>query len=118
MTGWFKTRKHGSIGRHKAVEIVKDAVAFDQHLAAVQDQRRNSRERVVTSYLIGIAEGRPGAMLEGKVIECQSDADPAHERGVILANKNHPGPASVPELRSQGDVLLQQCQRDTKRAAS
>src|SRR5262245_55082656 len=65
----FGTRKHGTCSRHEAIEIIEDTVAFDQRLAAVQDQRRYARQRVVGPDFVRIAEGRPGAVLEWKLIK-------------------------------------------------
>ncbi len=56
--------KHAPLGRDEAVEIVQDGVAFDQHLAVIEDQRRHTRQRVVGANLVGVAEGRPRTVLE------------------------------------------------------
>ena len=87
--GGLGLRKQGALFRHKAVEIIQNAVAFDQRLARVQHQRRHPGERIIGPELVRIAERRPGPVAERQAIKRQRNADTANKGRVILANQDH-----------------------------
>ena len=89
MSRRLPAREHGTVGRYKAVEIIEDDLALDQHLAIVENQGRNAGERIVAPDLVGIAEGGPRSMLEGQIVKLQRYADAANEGGVGMADEDH-----------------------------
>lgn len=82
-------RIHAQLRRNETVEMVDDQVAVDQRHPVIQHQRRHAQQRVVCSDLVGLAEGRPGPVLEGDAVERQRDADAADEGRVVLSDQDH-----------------------------
>ncbi|MCY1291930.1 hypothetical protein D9M70_411370 [compost metagenome] len=83
------SREHDLIVGNEAIEIVEDDVAVGERQPIVQHQGRHARQRIVGSNLVGVAEGRPGAVFEGDTVERERDAHATNERRVVLADQDH-----------------------------
>ena len=77
------------------------ASALDQHLAIVQHQRRHAPQRIEACHLLGIAEGRPGSMLERHAVEPQRDGHAPDERGIVLPDQDHRRSSLAPSSTAQ-----------------
>ena len=81
--------EHAPPRRNDAVEMIEDGKALDQHLAAVENQRRHPEKRVIGPDLLRVSECRPRLVLIGDAVEAHGYGDPAHEGGIVLADKDH-----------------------------
>src|SRR5882724_5909657 len=71
------------------IEIIQDRRTFDQDLAILEHQRRHPPQRIERRDLVGIAEGRPWPVLEGKAVKLERNRHAPGERGIILADQDH-----------------------------
>ena len=96
-------RDHRLLLAGQFIEIIEDGGALDHHLAIVEHQGRNARQRVIGGDLCGIAEHRPGPVFERDPVEMQGDRDATDEGRVILADEDQGGaPEVCPSMQRGG----------------
>ena len=86
------------------VKVVQNRGTFDQHLAVIKDQRRNTCQRVDPPDLIGIAKNRSGVAIKGDPVVMQRNRHPPRRKAVELADKGHVAlpPTVSPPISSVG----------------
>jgi hypothetical protein len=74
-------REHHAVRGHEAVEIIQNAMAFDQHLTVIQHQGRYAGEGVIGPDFLRIAKHRPWPVLERQLVQSQRNARMGNHTG-------------------------------------
>jgi hypothetical protein len=82
-------RQEAALGRDPRVEVVEDGGAVDDHLAVVEDERRDAAERIDRPHRLGVGEAAEGVALEGQPEEVQGDGDATDVGAVVLSDEDH-----------------------------
>ena len=65
MPGWLRNWEHRAIRAHKAVEIIDNALAFNQHVSVIKHHSGYTGEGVIRPNFLGIPNVDQGRWSKG-----------------------------------------------------